>query len=227
MPPNSSYRLPPPPRPWRLRWAGLAVCAAALALAGCGHRQAAAWQLTDISGHLPDLQFSLTGDTGQPVDANAVKGQIALLYFGYTHCPDTCPETMARLAQALNLLGPAAARHVRILFISIDPARDTPAILHAYVDAFDAAHAEGLTGSPRQIEVLARRYRVAYRIDSQNTHGDYEIAHSSAVYIFDANGQARLLATAQDSAPALAADLRRLIASAWPGTPGTSGTPAG
>ncbi|NRO98834.1 redoxin domain-containing protein [Paraburkholderia sp. NMBU_R16] len=182
----------------------------ALLMAACSER-GAPWQLTNVSGHLPDLQFSLTGDDGKPIDASAFKGQTTLVYFGYTHCPDVCPETMARLMQVLAKLPPKDAAQVRILFISVDPARDTPQALHEYVGAFDAQHALGLTGSDRQIESLARRYRVAYQMEKRDPKGNYEVTHSSAVYIFDAQGHARLLATDHDSPDAIAHDLRRIV----------------
>jgi protein SCO1 len=185
------------------------ACAAAGLLAGCSHKEAP-WQLTDVSGHLPDLDFTLTGDDGKPVTGNTFKGRTSLVYFGYTHCPDVCPETMARLMQVLGKLGPDA-QHVRILFITVDPARDTPQALHEYVGAFDAQHAQGLTGTDRQIEELARRYRVAYQMEKRDPKGNYEVTHSSAVYIFDAQGRARLLATDRDTPDAIAADLRRII----------------
>jgi protein SCO1 len=182
----------------------------ALSIAACSER-GAPWQLTNVSGHLPDLKFSLTGDDGKPIDASAFKGKTVLVYFGYTHCPDVCPETMARLMQVLAKLPPKDAAQVRILFISVDPARDTPQALHEYVGAFDAQHARGLTGSDRQIESLARRYRVAYQMEKRDPRGNYEVTHSSAVYIFDAQGRARLLATDHDTADAVAHDLRRIV----------------
>jgi protein SCO1 len=189
-----------------------ALVSAAL-FAGCSP-SGAPWQLTNVTGHLPDLKFSLTGDDGKPVDASAFRGETTLVYFGYTHCPDVCPETMARLMQVLAKLGEKEARHVRILFISVDPARDTPQALHDYVGAFDAQHARGLTGTDRQIESLAKRYRVAYQMEKRDPNGSYEVTHSSAVYIFDAQGQARLLATSSDSPDAIAHDLRRIIEAA-------------
>jgi len=185
------------------------VCAAAGLLTGCTHKEAP-WQLTDVSGHLPDLDFTLTGDDGKLVTGGTFKGRTSLVYFGYTHCPDVCPETMARLMQVLAKLGPDA-QHVRILFITVDPARDTPQALRDYVGAFDAQHALGLTGTDRQIEELARRYRVAYQMEKRDPNGNYEVTHSSAVYIFDAQGHARLLATDRDTPDAIAADLRRII----------------
>ncbi|HDR9257938.1 MULTISPECIES: SCO family protein [Burkholderia] len=186
-----------------------AAMAVAVALAACT-RDEPGWHLTNVTGHLPDLSFTLTGGDGRPVDASAFRGRVALVYFGYTHCPDVCPETMARLMEVLAKLGPRA-NDVRILFVSVDPARDTPQALQSYVAAFDAAHARGLTGSDGQIESLAKRYRVAYQMEQRDPSGGYEVTHSSAVYIFDAQGRARLLATDGDSPDAIAADVRRII----------------
>lgn len=194
------------------RYAGRVAAALVCATLAAGCSQSGPpWQLTNVTGHLPDLSFSLTSDDGRPVDASAFKGDTTLVYFGYTHCPDVCPETMARLMQVLAKLGEKEAQHVRILFISVDPARDTPQALHAYVGAFDAEHARGLTGTDRQIESLARRYRVAYQMEKRDPNGNYEVTHSSAVYIFDAQGRARLLATSSDSPDSIAHDLRRII----------------
>jgi protein SCO1 len=183
----------------------LSLCA----LAACS-KQDEPWHLTDVSGHLPDLDFSLIDDGGAPVDGKSFAGRATLVYFGYTHCPDVCPETMARLMQVLQRVGPDADR-TRIVFISVDPARDTPALLRAYVRAFDDRHAIGLTGSDRDIERVAQRYRVAYQMEKRDTNGAYEVTHSSAVYIFDAAGHARLLATDHDSIDAIANDLKRVI----------------
>ncbi|MBN3855459.1 SCO family protein [Paraburkholderia sp. Ac-20340] len=177
---------------------------------GACSQPAAPWQLTNVSGHLPDLEFTLTANNGQPMRAADLHGNTTLVYFGYTHCPDVCPETMARLMQVLAKLGPDA-QHVRILFISVDPVRDTPQALHAYVGAFDAQHALGLTGSDAQVESLAKRYRVAYQMEKRDPDGSYEVTHSSAVYVFDAQGRARLLATDKDTPDAIAHDVRRVI----------------
>ncbi|WP_414719368.1 SCO family protein [Trinickia sp.] len=196
---------------WRARACRTMMILACAALtAGCSHDDGP-WQLTDVSGHLPDLAFQLTEDTGQSVSAAAFAGRTTLVYFGYTHCPDVCPETMARLMQVLEKLPAADAKQVRILFISVDPARDTPEALHAYVGAFDAEHIRGLTGTNAQVEALAKRYRIAYQMEKRDPKGNYEVTHSSAVYIFDRAGHARLLATSGDSPDAIAHDLRRVI----------------
>ncbi|SAL74028.1 SCO1/SenC family protein [Caballeronia arvi] len=179
------------------------------ALAACS-KPAEPWRLTDVSGHLPDLDFSLVDDGGTHVTGQSFAGRTTLVYFGYTHCPDVCPETMARLMQVLQRVGPDADK-TRIVFISVDPARDTPALLHAYVRAFDDKHAVGLTGTDRAIESVAQRYRVAYQMEKRDPDGAYEVTHSSAVYIFDAAGHARLLATDHDSIEAIASDLKRVI----------------
>jgi protein SCO1/2 len=179
-------------------------------LAACSRPDTTPWKLTDVSGHLPDLDFKLTDDTGKPVTGQSFLGQTTLVYFGYTHCPDVCPETMARLMQVMQQLGPDA-KTTRIVFITVDPARDTAAALHDYVRAFDAQHAVGLTGTDGAIESIAKRYRVAYQMEKRDPSGAYDVTHSSAVYIFDSHGHARLLATESDSIESITHDLRRVI----------------
>ncbi len=187
----------------------LTVLALSAGLAACSH-PAEPWKLTNVSGHLPDLNFKLTDDTGKPATGDLFSGKTTLVYFGYTHCPDVCPETMARLIQVMQKLGPEA-KNTRIAFITVDPARDTPAVLHEYVNAFDADHTVGLTGSDSEVEWLAKRYRVAYQMEKRDPSGAYDVTHSSAVYIFDSNRHARLLATDTDSIENIAGDLRRVI----------------
>ena len=135
-----------------------------------------------------------------------------LLFFGYASCPDICPTTMAQLTAVLQNLGDKA-RDVRIVFVSVDPHRDTPDILQAYVDAFNK-NAMGVTGDEKQIADLARRYRVAYQIEKPKPGDDaeiYDVTHSRGVYIFDNKGRARLLASETDSIEALTRDIRQLI----------------
>ena len=196
-----------------LRLALLLLLLAVIALSGCDSSQKLPFRLTDVSGHMPDLDFKLTDDHGKAVTGADYRGKVVVLYFGYTHCPDVCPETMARLSQVMQQLG-ADAKHVRIAFISVDPHRDTPAILHAYVHAFDAEHAVGLTGSDKAIANLARRYRVAYELGKPGPDGNYEVDHSAAIYIFDGQSHIRLMATDNDSAEVLVHDLRLLVANA-------------
>lgn len=187
----------------------LLLLGAALLLAACHREEAQPWRLTDVSGHMPDLKFQLVDDRGKPVTADDYRGKVVLLYFGYTHCPDVCPLTLAHLHAVLQRVG-AKADDARILFVSVDPARDTPSVLHAYVNAFDK-RAVGLTGPPRAIEALSKRYRSAFTREPGNADGQYEVSHSSAIYLFDRAGHARLLATPATSQDDLVHDLYLLL----------------
>lgn len=184
------------------------VAATVLVAAGCSNSKTQ-WQLADVSGHLPDLQFSLTNDSGKATTATDYAGKINLLYFGYTHCPDVCPLALTHLHVVLQRLG-AQGDRVHVLFVSVDPTRDTPELLHQYVRAFDP-RITGLTGTPQQIKALAKRYRGAFNREAAKPDGSYEVSHSSGVFVFDAEGRARLLATSADSVDAIVHDLHSLL----------------
>ncbi len=177
-----------------------------LILAACG-RQDAAWHATDVTGALPALALAATqANDGRAVTAGDYRGKVVLLYFGYTHCPDICPTTLANLSQMLTTLG-ARADKVRILFVTVDPARDDLTTLKNYVRAF-APQIDGLRGTANQLTALARRYRVAFSV----TPGPpYEVMHSNAVFFFDPSGRARLVATDVSKAEDVASDVRRLM----------------
>jgi protein SCO1/2 len=185
------------------RWL-LAAAAMMLLLAGCAsHPQ---WQLDNVQGHLPDLKFSMTNDLGQPVTAADYRGKVVLLYFGYTHCPDVCPLTLVHLHTVLQKMG-KAADGVRVLFVTVDPVRDTVPVLHQYVTAFDP-RIVGLTGTQDAIGQLAKRYRAFYKPEAPSDKaGDYDVTHSSAIYVFDREGKARLLATPGSSNDEILHDL--------------------
>lgn len=192
-------------RSFRFRWL-LTSCAAVLLAACAAHPN---WQLDDVSGHLPDLEFQLTNDLGKPVTAATYLGKVVVLYFGYTHCPDVCPLTLVHLHTVLQKLG-KDADDVRVLFVTVDPARDTVPVLHQYVTAFDP-RIVGLTGTQDAIGALAKRYRAFYQRETPETSsGDYEVTHSSAIYIFDREGRARLLATPGATNDAIYHDLKVL-----------------
>jgi protein SCO1 len=185
------------------------LLAVGLLLAGCHSNAPLPLRLTNISGHMPDLDFKLTDDLGKPVTGADYRGKVTLLYFGYTHCPDVCPLTLAQLHVVMQRLGPLADG-ARILFVSVDPGRDTPAVMHAYVNAFDP-RAVGLTGEPRAIEALSKRYRSAFSREPGSADGNYEVTHSSAIYVFDRTGKARVLATPSASQDDLVHDLHLLL----------------
>lgn len=178
-------------------------------LGACHRSEPLPFRLTNISGHMPDLDFKLTNDLGKAVTGADYRGKVVLLYFGYTHCPDVCPLTMAQLHVVMQRLGPLAD-NVRILFVSVDPARDTPKVLHDYVKAFDS-HAIGLSGTASATEALSKRYRSAFTREPAAADGNYEVSHSSAIYVFDREGKARLLATPSASHDDLVHDLHLLL----------------
>lgn len=170
------------------------------------------WVLYDVSGHLPDLKFSLLGEGKKTITQDDLKDKTVLMFFGYASCPDICPTTMAQLTEVLEKLGDLS-KDVRIIFVSVDPHRDTPDVLQAYVNAFNK-NAIGLTGNERQVADLARRYRVAYQIEKPKAGDDaniYDVTHSRGVFIFDRNGRARLLASDTEKVDAVTQDLRQLI----------------
>jgi protein SCO1 len=186
-----------------------ATAGALLVLTACTPPQAP-FGLQNVTGLLPPLRFSLTNQDGRPVSAEDFRGKVVLLYFGYTNCPDVCPMTLALLDRAVESLGSGAAR-VRVLFVSVDPARDTTAVLKRYVSAFGPA-VVGLRGDDAALGALIRRYRVTYHREPPDAHGYYAVDHSSAVFIFDRDGDARLLAEESSAPKVIAADLRRLLA---------------
>jgi protein SCO1 len=167
--------------------------------------------LQNVSGLLPQLKFSLDDQDGRPVTAGDYRGKIVLLYFGYTHCPDACPTTLTNLSEALRRLGPEASR-VRVLFVTVDPARDTLAVMKRYVGAFGPQFV-GLRGDDDALTALSKRYRIAYHREPPDRNGYYAVDHSSAVFIFDASGRARLLAEESDNPRTIAMDLQKLAAS--------------
>lgn len=198
-----------------MKWSARALTTASLLLGacmllgGCQNSAPLPFRLTNVTGHMPPLKFNLTNDQGKNVTAADYKGKVVLLYFGYTHCPDVCPLTLAHLHVVMQRLGPLA-NDVRTLFVSVDPGRDTPAVLHAYVNAFDS-HAVGLTGKPRDIEALVKRYRSAFTREPTGKDGNYEVSHSSAIYVFDRDGKPRVLSTPADSQDDLVHDLHLLL----------------
>lgn len=161
------------------------------------------WHMTDISGAMPPLNFHLTAN-GKPVTADAFHGKVVALYFGYTHCPDVCPTTLANLT---DMLGKANNPDVRVLFVTVDPDRDTDAVLADYAKAF-SPQVVGLRGDANQLASLARTYRVAYSVTKTPT---YTVTHSNAVFFFDRAGKARLVTTDTTDTAAMADDVKRLL----------------
>ena len=180
-------------------------------LSACGS-QSTPFNLSNIDGLMPNLDLRMTDQDGRDVTAADYRGQVVLLYFGYTSCPDACPTTLTTLSRAISLSG-GTRMPVRVLFVTVDPKRDTAPKLKRYVSAFGPQFT-GLRGDAAELSQLTRRYRVAYHLEPPNTDGDYSVDQSNAVFVFDAQGRARLLAGAADTPKAIAADLIRLIPNA-------------
>ncbi|MGH9207849.1 MAG: SCO family protein [Acidimicrobiales bacterium] len=176
---------------------------------------AAALGIVDIGNwDLPDLSFAMTdADTGREVTARDFRRKVVLLYFGYTNCPDVCPMTLHNIAVALGRLGKAAER-VRALFVTVDPHRDTLAVLRKYTRLF-APEVVGLRGTADQLAALASRYHIGYSVSPATASHPYEVNHSAGIYVFDARGRARLLIPSLDSSTsdvaATAGALARLL----------------
>ena len=188
------------------------VLAILLLLAGCGHNLSP--QDVSIAGLVPPLDFSMQDvNTGKPVTAADFRGKVTLLYFGYTNCPDVCPTTLYNVDRILRRLGPLA-RQVNFLFVTVDPDRDTPSVLAQYVALF-GPNITGLRGGPNQLFALARRYRVVFSVTKPTATTPYEVTHSAAIYVFNAQGQAQFLIAGLDTAspdfPGITADLRNVI----------------
>lgn len=188
---------------------GFAALCLFVLLAGCG-KPGMHWHATDITGSMPALEFSLTRVSDvAPVHASDYRGKVVVLYFGYTHCPDICPATLANLSDAIRNLG-QKADDVRVLFVSVDPNRDTAPVLNAYVKSF-APQIDGLRGSDDQLINVTRRYRVIYNVTAEAPGQPYEVMHSSAAFFFDGEGRARLVTTKTDDVAGVTADLKKLL----------------
>ncbi|MDN5848991.1 MAG: SCO family protein [Nitrococcus sp.] len=167
------------------------------------------WQTKGIAGLTKPLHFTLTADGGHQVSAQDYLGHIALVYFGYTHCPDVCPTTLAKLKAAIDRLPESMAKDVRVLFVSVDPKRDGLERLRSYTAAFGPQFV-GLRGNHEQLTKITKRYRIGYGYDEPDASGDYEVSHSSAVFVFDQTGDARFLIRTADQVHSIAADLKQL-----------------
>lgn len=180
------------------------------ALAGCGDGDAE-WNGRDIRGVMPDLEYTLTGETGDTVHAGEYAGNVRPVFFGFTHCPDVCPATLGRLAAAISDLPEKQRDRVRVLFVSVDPKRDTPERLAEYTDRFGPRFV-GLTGSRERLTELTKRYHVTYDYGEPDADGSYPVFHSSHVFVFGPEGEVRLLFNQSLSVAEIAADLERLLA---------------
>ncbi|WP_407658055.1 SCO family protein [Marinobacter alexandrii] len=200
----------------RLRPAALFVLvwSLSLILTGClGDEEN--WHGKDISGLMPELEFTLTGTSGNPVTETDSAGQIRLVYFGFTSCPDVCPATLSGLRAAIKQMPDDLQGEVTTLFVSVDPNRDTPERIASYVNFFGQG-VVGLTGEEATLRAFTKRYRTTFGYDQPDAEGNYQVSHSAAVYVFDGDGDARLLLRPGLTTEQITEDLTALAAEPAP-----------
>lgn len=164
----------------------------------------------DITGADYAKDFQLTDHSGQPRSLKDFRGKIVVMFFGYTQCPDVCPTSMTELVEVKKLLG-ADGDKLQGLFVSVDPARDTPDVLKAYMANFDPTFIALYAGSPEQLAAVAKDYKVYYKKVEGKTPTSYTMDHSAGSYIYDTEGRLRLYTRYGSGAPAMAADIKLLL----------------
>ncbi|MBC7202044.1 MAG: SCO family protein [Pusillimonas sp.] len=190
----------------------LKACAAGsvvLALSACGEQNTAtSFHSSDISGSGLGAALNMTDHTGQTRTLADFNGKALLVFFGFTHCPDVCPTAMAQLAQTMQLLG-EQAKQVQVAMISVDPERDTPERMAQYVKAFHPDFI-GLTGTAAQLKQTAGSFRAFYsKVEQDN--GNYSLDHSASFYLFDKQGNVRVLIRPDAGPREIADDIQALL----------------
>ncbi len=180
-------------------------------LAGCGNKEAPVeYKGTDITGADFGRRLELTDHNGRHVTLDTFRGKLVVLFFGYTHCPDVCPTTLSDMSQALKLMGPEAASQVQVLFASVDPERDTPETLKAYVPYFNESFL-GLYGTPEEVAKAAAEFKVMYRKHVEPGATGYLVDHSAGSYVLDKSGHLRLYLPFAHPPQDIAHDLNTLL----------------
>jgi protein SCO1/2 len=182
--------------------ASIAVCA------GC-QRGDSGFRSTDITGADFGRDFTLTDHTGKRRSLADFRGKVVVMFFGFTHCPDVCPTTLAELASAMKKIG-AASDKVQVLLVTVDPERDTPEILGPYVTAFDPRFL-GLRGSAEETARVAKEFKVIYQKVAGSKPGNYTMDHSAGSYVFDGQGRIRLYIGYGQGSEVFAKDIVRLL----------------
>ena len=186
----------------------LGAALVALCVAACGPASPK-FQGSDVTGVSFGRDFHLTDHTGKPRSLADFRGKAVVVFFGYTQCPDYCPTTLSELAATMTKLGPDAAR-VQVLFVTVDPERDTPALLAQYVPAFDPSFI-GLYGDAEATARTAKEFKIVYQKQPGKTAGTYTMDHSAGSFIFDPQGRLRLYVGYGQGADVFEHDIRELL----------------
>jgi len=187
-------------------WLGLAGAGALLS--ACSENKPA-FAAIDITGADYARDFALTDHNGKARSLKDFAGKVVVLFFGYTQCPDVCPTSMLELVAVKKLLGKQGDR-VQGLFVTIDPARDTPAVLKAYMENFDPSFL-ALYTTPEKLQLLAKDYKVYYKKVDGPTPTSYSMDHSAGSYVYDTQGKLRLYTRYGSGAALLAGDIKLLL----------------
>jgi protein SCO1/2 len=181
-----------------------------LSLSSCGEQKLPSpFKASDVSAKLAQANFSLNDAAGKPVTLADYRGKVVVLFFGYTHCPQICPTTLADLAQVMGMLGKDADR-VQVLFVTLDPERDTRELLAEYPPAFYPTF-KGLSGDSVATAQAARAFGVIYQ-KQPNKNGGYDLDHSAGTYLIAPGGKPVLLSPYAQPAELLVQDIRLLLA---------------
>src|SRR5213596_1920385 len=170
----------------------------------------AKFQGSDVTGVAFGHDFRLTDHTGKARTLADFRGKVVVLFFGYTQCPDVCPTTLSELAATMQKLGPDATR-VQVLFVTVDPERDTPDLLSRYVPAFNASFL-GLYGDAAATAETAKEFKILYQKQPGSTPGAYSVDHSAGTYVFDPQGRLRVFESYGQGPEVFAHDIRALLA---------------
>jgi protein SCO1/2 len=192
-----------------LWWSALAFLAFLAALAACSGGKPS-FNSVDVTGAEFGRDFALTDHTGKARTLSDFKGKAVAVFFGFTQCPDVCPTTLAEMKEVRSRLG-ADADRLQVVFITIDPERDTPELLGKYVPAFDPSFI-GLYGDADTTARTAKEFKVFFQKSQGTTPGSYSMDHTAATFIYDPQGRLRLFAKYGMGPDALAQDIKRLLA---------------
>ncbi len=184
-----------------------------LGLTACSEKEEATeavFNSTDITGASFARELSLTDHNGKAVTLADFKGKVVAVFFGFTHCPDVCPTTLLQYKAVRDELGPDLADNLQVLFVTVDPERDTKEVLAQYVPAFDPSFI-GLYGSEDDIKKAAREFKVFFAKVPGTTEGTYSMDHTAASYVFDREGKVRLMVRHAASIDEITSDIRQLM----------------
>ena len=190
--------------------AGTALVAGAAGLLSACSDPQPKFAAIDVTGADYARDFALTDHNGQARSLKDFQGKVVVMFFGFTQCPDVCPTSMAELAEVKKLLGPDGDR-VQGLFVTVDPARDTPVVLKAYMANFDPTFLALYTATPEQLAALAKDYKVYYKKVDGKTATSYSMDHSAGSYVYDTRGQLRLYTRYGTGAQPLVDDIKLLL----------------